>query len=232
MSVAENPSGAEQAQAGQLTPPNDPLKSQFGGQVSSEAKSQADIDLAVRQTESRLGQKYREEKRTSQVKQDDRELSALKENPDAYDAAKVRQEAKRAEEAATNALAEAQDAEQRANDALANARQIESTAKANELAQKNNIDLTQLLNLSDGKIDKMEALATILPKVNPATPDTTTTINPVGVTTLNPDTNESVGGGSLSLETLVQKDTRGMNPTELAEHRKALAAQSKGLAMR
>ena len=229
MGVTENPEGTRQAQVG-ASPSSAPSKSQFGGQVSPENVTQADVEAAIHKTKSEEGRKRAEERRVWQVKQNERELAGLQGNQEAYDSAKVRQESQRAEEAATNALAEAHDVEQRANDALANARKIESNAKAKELASQNTIDVNQLLSLSDGKIDKMEELAPILPKVNPATTDTPA-VTPVITPTLNPDTNESAGGGSLSIETLVKKDTRVMNPTELAEHRKALSAKSKGLEM-
>ena len=214
MSVTDNPKATEQ-------PLDGAGKSQFGGQVSSPSLTQNDVDLAVHKVKSELGRQHGDERRAWQRQQEEAELNLLRDDPDKYNAVKLRQEANRLK-------AEAEETAESARQTLAEAKLIQASAKAKDLAQQHNVDASLLMGITDGNVDKMEALAKLLPKVGSQPQPLGTPPAPP----LYPDSNEVAGGGSLSLESLTKKDIRGMNRQELAEHKSQMEAAVKGLPLK
>ncbi len=189
MSVTDNPNGAEQAQPGRLLPPAVPAKPLSGStQVSSEEPkfTQADMDKATKHAaESQAGRLLAQERKAMRDERDAMELKGLEgQESNVIDAAKTRQEAKRLDTESKDRLAEAEAKATAADETLASAKDILVTAKADQLATKHNIDVNQLLSYT-GDITKMDAIASLMPKVDPD----------ASAVEINPDSGESAGGG-------------------------------------
>lgn len=196
MSVTENPTDTEQAEKGQATPPASPGQTQTEKQVSSEKPklyTQAELDKSNKHAaESAAGRVRAEERRALREKENALELKALEgQEPSIIDAGKARLAAKTLRDEADDRNAEAEAKEKAANETLAVAEAIKSTAEATKLATKHNVDANVLLSFTTD-VTKMEALALILPKVDPNAPATPE---------INPDSGESAGGGTQPPET-------------------------------
>ena len=190
MSVTDNPTGTEQAEKGQGTSSTSPEQSQAGKQVSSDAPkftTQSEIDAATKHAvDSAVGR----ERKAFREERDAMELRSLEnQEPSVIDAAKVRQAATRKEAAAEEKIAEAEAKERAANETLDEAKAIKATAEATRLATKHNIDVNVLLGFTTDPT-KMDALASILPKVDPNAP-----VNEPAPE-ISPDSGVSAGGGT------------------------------------
>ncbi len=190
MSVTENSTGTEQAEKGQATPSTPPEKAQAEKQVSSaEPKlyTQVEMEKANKHAaDSEAGRVRAEERRTMREERDAMELRALEgQETSVIDAAKARQAATKLKGEADERNTQAEAKEKAANETLAMAEVIKSTAEATKLATKHNIDANVLLGFTTD-VTKMEALASILPKVDPNAP---------AAPEINPDSGESAGGG-------------------------------------
>lgn len=206
---------------GQETQTTDSNATQFGGMVSPTSTFTKDVEAEiakqVRQAETRIGQSWRE-------RFNEKEQELYKDDPDGLKVVRERQRMESEKEEADRLKREAEAQKNEAQSMLNQAKTIIATNKAEVLAAKYGVDAQKLLSYSGSNVDMMEDLAKDLAGVKP--PETAETQQKQ---ILNPDNNETAGGGDLSLENLLKIDTKGMSPKELREHKSKIEEKSRNL---
>ncbi len=139
-----------------------------------------------------VSEKAVEAQKTWQSQRDEEELEINKDKPDAIARIKDRQKQDKVKSDLAKRTQELDERESNLKPQLDEVATNKRERNALEVAIKYNVAYEQLLKFTDGSVEQMEELAKSLPKKGDSAQ-------------LNPDSNDSVGGGDLSAEDKLKK---------------------------